>query len=152
MHMETGNQARRPSTFATTTHVAAPPEWVWALLADVVHWPDWLPTMTAVQPLGPAALAIGARYRITQPRLRPAIWTVVRLEPLRSFAWESRAPGVRASADHALSPMPDGSTSVTLRIEFSGPLAVVARLLAGSLTRDYIAREAALLKQRVEGR
>lgn len=152
MHTETGKQGRRQRALAATTHIEAPRERVWALLADVAHWPDWLPTMTAVQPLGPAALAIGARYRITQPRLKPAVWTVVRLEPLRSFAWESRAPGVRASADHVLSPMPDGSTSVTLQIEFSGPLAVVARVLAGSLTRDYIAREAALLKQRVEGR
>jgi hypothetical protein len=72
------------------------------------------------------------------------------LEPLRSFSWESRSPGVRALADHSLSPMPFGSTSLTLRIQFSGPLSAVARVLFGSLTREYLAREAALLKQRVE--
>jgi ribosome-associated toxin RatA of RatAB toxin-antitoxin module len=133
-----------------TTIVAVPRERAWALLADVLRWPDWLPTITSVEPLGPDALTVGARYRITQPRLRPAIWTVVQLEPLRSFSWESRSPGVRTLANHWLSPLPDGSTSVTLQVEFSGPLSILARVVAGSLTRDYLAREAASLKQRVE--
>jgi len=138
--------------FTATTIIAAPPERVWDLLADVLRWPDWLPTMTSIEPLGPEALALGARYRISQPRLRPAIWTVVRLEPQRSFSWESRSPGVRTLADHSLTSLPVGSTSVTLRVAFSGPLAVLARLLAGSLTRGYMSREAALLKQRAEAR
>lgn len=87
---------------------------------------------------------------ILQPRLAPAVWTVVRLDPPRSFAWESRAPGVRTLADHWLSPMPDGSTSVTPRVQFFGPLSMLARAVAGSLMREYLAREASLLKERVE--
>lgn len=133
-----------------TTRIDAPPERVWESMADVLHWPDWLPTMTAVEPLDSQRLVLGARYRIVQPRLSPAVWTVVRLEALRSFAWESRSPGVRALAEHSLSPMPDGSSSVTLRVQFLGPLCVLARVLAGSLTKEYLAREAALLKRRVE--
>ncbi|MGE0706168.1 MAG: NnrU family protein [Vicinamibacterales bacterium] len=147
---QAGTAGRMRRAFTATTRIDAPPERVWALMADVLHWPDWLPTMTAVEPLDSPALALGTRYRIVQPRLMPTIWTVVRLEPLRAFAWESRAPGVRALADHSLSPMPDGSTSVTLRVQFLGPLYVLARVLAGSLTREYLAREAAWLKTRVE--
>jgi len=146
----TAGRALGSGAFTATVPVAAPPERTWALLADVVRWPDWLSTMRVVEPLDAEALALGARYRITQPRLKPAIWTVVRLDPRRSFAWETRSPGVRALADHALTPLPDGSTSVTLEIRLSGPLAPLARLLAGSLTREYLAREAALLKQGVE--
>lgn len=146
----TAGRALGSEAFAATLSVVAPPARVWALLADVVRWPDWLSTMRAVEPLDAEALALGARYRITQPRLKPAIWTVVRLDPRRSFAWETRSPGVRALADHSLTPLPDGSTSVTLEVRLSGPLAPLARLLAGSLTREYLAREAALLKQRVE--
>lgn len=141
---------RKDRALSATARIAARPEQIWAILTDVVRWPDWLTTMTSVQPLGPKALALGARYRIAQPKLRPATWTVVRLEPSRSFAWETRSPGVRALADHTLTPMPDGSTSVTLQIQFSGPLSALAHLLAGSLTRDYLAREAAALKQQVE--
>ncbi len=134
-----------------TTVVVAPPDRVWALLADVVRWPEWLSTMTSVQPLDGGELALGARYRVTQPRLPPATWTVVRVEPGLSFAWESRSPGVRALADHLLRLRPDGSTSVTLRVEFSGPLAFLPRRLFGTLTMEYITREAALLKAHVEG-
>lgn len=141
-------RAARP--LRVTTHIAAPPERAWALLSDVTRWPEWLPTMTAVEPLGPSALTPGARYRITQPRLRPAIWTVVRLEAPGGFSWESRSPGVRVLADHSLRLMPDGSTSATLEIRFSGPLSGLARAVGGSLARDYLAREAALLRQRVE--
>jgi transposase InsO family protein len=35
-------------------------------------------------------------------------------------------------------------------VEPLGPLFVLARVLAGSLTREYLAREAALLKTRAE--
>jgi len=141
---------REEDPFSVSTLIAAPPERVWAPLADVRHWPDWLPTMRSVEPLGPEALTLGARYRITQPKLRPAIWTVVGLEPLRAFSWETLSPGVRVLADHSLSPQPDGSTRATLQIRFSGPLAFVARWLGGSLTREYLHREATLLKQKVE--
>ncbi len=140
-----------PDPIAAATTIAAPAERIWPVLADVVHWPDWLTTMISVQPLDGDALALGARYRVTQPRLPPATWTVIRLEPGISFAWESRSPGVRAVADHLLRVMPDGSTSVTLRVEFSGPLAFLPRLLFGAITREYVAREAALLKEKVEG-
>ncbi|MGE3526427.1 MAG: SRPBCC family protein [Gemmatimonadales bacterium] len=145
-----GTGGRMRGVFTAATRVEAPPERVWALVADVLHWPDWLPTVTAVEPLDSHALALGARYRIVQPRLPPAVWTVVRLEPRRSFSWESRSPGVRTLADHTLSPLPDGSTSVTLRIRFLGPLSTLARAIAGSLTREYMAREAASLKERIE--
>jgi len=147
---ESGGRVRGGRAFRATRRIAAPPQRVWAPLADVVRWPDWLPTMSSIEPLGPAALAVGARYRITQPRLRPAIWTVVHLDPQRSFAWESRSPGVRALADHSLTPLPDGSTSVTLEVRFAGPLAPLARVLAGSLTRKYLSLEATLLEQRVQ--
>ncbi len=132
------------------TIVTAPPERAWRLLADVTRWPEWLPTMTSVEPLDSRALRIGARYRIAQPRLRPAVWTVIQLIPMRSFAWETRSPGVRVVADHRLQVLPDGSTSVTLQIRFGGALAPLARALGGSVAREYLAREAAELERRAE--
>lgn len=134
-----------------TTSIVAPPDRIWAVLSDVVRWPIWLTTMTAVEPLDGAELKVGRRYRITQPKLPPALWTVIRLDPGRAFAWESRAPGVRSVADHVLRPRPDGSTSVTLRIETTGPLAFLVRLFFGTLTEEYVTREAALLKHEAEG-
>ncbi len=112
-------------TYHATALIAAPPDRVWAELLGVLRWPEWLPTVTSVQPLGAAPLAVGARYRISQPRLRPAVWSVVQFDPQRSFAWESRSPGVRALANHSLSSAPGGSTHVALQIDFSGPLSVL---------------------------
>lgn len=121
-------------------------------MADVVRWPEWLPTVTAVEPLDSSMLAVGARFRILQPWLRPAIWSVVALEPPVRFSWESRTLGVRALADHILTLFSGDSTSITLHIALSGPLAALAGLLAGELTREYLLREAASLKQFVESK
>ncbi len=142
--------SRASEALTASAILSASPERAWESLADVVRWHEWLSTMTAVEPLDSATLVLGARYRIFQPRLRPAIWTVVGLEPRRSFAWESRSLGVRTLADHRVTPLPGGTTRVTLRVRFSGPLALLARRLAGSLTREYLNREVAQLKQRVE--
>lgn len=138
------------STYSASAHIAAPPERVWSVLADVVRWPEWLPTMSSVQALDAAALTIGGRYRITQPKLRPAIWSVVSLEPQRGFAWQSRSPGLRSLATHVVRPMSGASVEVTLQVSFAGPMGWLAAALAGRLTRRYLALEVASLKQRVE--
>ncbi|HEU4569755.1 MAG TPA: SRPBCC family protein [Gemmatimonadales bacterium] len=136
--------------YTVTTRIAARPEQVWAHLADVLRWPDWLPTVRSVMPLGPRPLALGARYRVLQPKLPAATWTVTALEPGRGFTWESRSPGVRVVAEHRLQPLPGAATSLTLEIRFSGPLAALARALGGPITKDYLAREASCLKWRAE--
>jgi uncharacterized membrane protein len=137
-------------TFTDAARIAAPPEYVWSVLADVLRWPQWLPTVTSVEALDRPALAVGARYKIIQPKLRPAVWSVVELEPLKSFSWETRSTGVRALGSHSLDSAPNGETSVSLRIDFSGPLSPIVAFIAGRLTREYLALEAASLKQRVE--
>src|SRR5262245_35475249 len=136
--------------YTATIRIAATPERVWPVLADVVRWPEWLPTMISVEPLGAATLAVGARYRLAQPRLRPTIWSVVELESLRSFAWESSSPGVRILATHSVGVAPGGSSDVVLQVQFAGPLSLVARALVGRLVGEYLALEVASLKQQVE--
>jgi len=138
-------------SYETTILVDAPAERVWSVLADPTHWPLWLPTVTSVRPLDAPPLAIGARYEIAQPKLRTAVWSVVDLSPRSHFSWESRSPGLRALADHSLQPASGGGTRVSLRVAFSGALAVPIGLVVGRLSRDYIEREAAALKRRVEG-
>lgn len=137
-------------SFEATTVIAAPAERVWSIIADVVLWPQWLPTVTSVEPLGAPQLALGAQYRIVQPRLKPAIWSVVDLSARSYFSWESHSHGVRTLAAHVLRPINGSSTSVSLQVTFSGLLAGPVGLVAGSLTREYIQREAAALKQVVE--
>lgn len=49
---------------------------VWSVYSDVDVWPTWTASMRSVSLLGGTALQIGARVRITQPRLPPIVWTV----------------------------------------------------------------------------
>ncbi len=137
-------------TYSASTRIAATPERIWPIVADVERWPEWLPTMTSVENLSASALALGSRYRLVQPGFRTTLWTVVELVPMRSFAWEARWPGASAVARHWVHPANAGSTDVVLEVVFSGPLAFLASALAGRRIKDYLALEAASLKQKAE--
>ncbi|GGK39386.1 hypothetical protein GCM10010124_35140 [Pilimelia terevasa] len=137
-------------TYETRVRIEAPPERIWAVLADVAAWPRWTASMREVTPLSGAALAAGARVRIRQPRLPAAEWEVTRWAPGRGFTWVSRNPGLTVTADHLLDPAPDGATTLTLALRHRGPLAPVLRLLTGALTRRYLALEAAGLRRAAE--
>jgi carbon monoxide dehydrogenase subunit G len=137
--------------FETQETVAAPPERIWAIVADLPRWPDWTPTVTELSYLSGDALVPGATARVHQPRLRPAVWTVTDVAEGRSFTWTTGAPGVRAEALHRVAP--DGAGSrVTLRFALSGPLAPVVGLLYGRRIRRYVRTEAASLKRAAEAR
>ena len=133
--------------FESTVTMAASPEQVWSVLADVVRWPEWLPTVTRVEPLDSSSLKIGARYKISQPKLPITVWTVSELTSGSSFNWEAHSPGIRTIATHALAPISSLEVSVTLGVIFSGFFAGAVSLFKGGLTQDYLNREAAALKE-----
>ena len=114
------------------------------------RWPLWLPTVISVEPLDGHVLRVGARYRVVQPGLRPAIWAVTVVEPVRRFAWEIRLPGLRVLADHIIDEPSPGQSAVTLRVSFSGWLGGIVGRLARATTERYLAKEASALQQKVE--
>lgn len=130
-------------TCETSVVIAARPEAVWMVLADVVNWPRWTPTVLQVDSLDSDQLAVGNRFRIHQPSLRPSVWKVVAVEPPISFRWESRMPGLVMRADHEIAALPDNSSKVTLRFSFLGLLGFLAGALNRKLVESYIAQEAA---------
>ena len=138
-----------PSYHASIS-IAAPVEPVWRVLAAVVAWPEWLPTVTSVQPLDGNALKVGFRYVVRQPKLRPATWVVTELEPLK-FVWQARSPGLLMIAEHTVEEKSAGTSQVTLRFSFNGLLGVPVGKLFRSITESYLAQEAASLKSKVEG-
>ena len=133
-------------TYRVTENIAAPAARVWASLRDVLSWPDWLPTVTSVTPLGVSNLEIGARFRVQQPKLRPAIWEVVSVSEGEAFVWQAQSAGLGMRAGHVIEPTDPETCKLTLEFTFSGPLSPLAGLLAGPLTRRYVATEAASLK------
>jgi hypothetical protein len=139
-------------SYSRSVSITASRESVWGVLADVAAWADWLPTVNSVEPLDSRSLSPGARFRILQPKLRPTTWVVTQLEPPKRFAWESRSPGLVATADHIVEEHSPGHSSVVLRMSFSGLLSGPVGLLFRSITESYLSQEAAALKSRVEGR
>jgi carbon monoxide dehydrogenase subunit G len=128
---------------------AARAEVVWRILADVEHWPDWTPTVLGVEPLGQAGLKVGARYRVTQPKLRPAVYQVTECTPNEAFTWVQRFPGGAMIADHRLAPG-DGGTKVELSFSSSGLVANLVSMMFSKLIREYVATEARSLKRQCE--
>ncbi|GAB3956602.1 SRPBCC family protein [Micromonospora vulcania] len=136
--------------FEADTEIAADAEQVWAVLVDVQRWPEWTASVSRAERAEPGPLAVGATARLTQPKLRPAVWRVTDLTEAREFAWVSDTPGVRTRGEHRLLPLPDGRTRVELAIVQSGPLAVPIGWLYGGLLRRYVRLEADGLKRRCE--
>ena len=138
-------------SYDASISIAAAPASVWRVLSDVAKWPGWLPTVSSVEPLDGDALSPGARYKVVQPKLRPATWAVTSVAAPNRFVWESRSPGVLAVADHIIEEPSPGTSHVVLRVSFSGVLGFLVGRLARSITERYLAQEAAALKRTVEG-
>jgi len=135
--------------FRVAVDIQAPPERVWAVMRDVERWPEWTASMTSIELVDGAPLAVGARARVRQPKLPPAEMLVTELEEGKAFTWVTKSPGVRARASHEVVPIPGGARA-ELAVEFSGLLGgLVARMVRG-LTERYMAMEAAGLKARSE--
>ena len=118
----------------------------WSALTAVTTWPDWTPSMRLVEPLDSPEIAVGHRFRITQPGLPRIVWTVTEVRADESFLWTAKSPGVHTTAFHRLADAPGGGTRITIGIAQSGPLAGLVGALLGAKTRRYLGLEAAGLK------
>src|SRR3954454_15727256 len=128
--------------------IDAPIDVVWSVFTDVERWPTWASSFTSVE-LVDGPMRLGAKARIGQPRLATVVWEVTKWEPGRSWTWTATGPGARTDATHVLTAS-GSSTVATQTITSSGPLGRLAAFVWRSLTRRYLAIEAAGLKQRSE--
>jgi uncharacterized protein YndB with AHSA1/START domain len=115
---------------------------VWELLGDLARWDRLLPTMQQVTRVGrDGPVGVGDRFLVRQPGLPRAVYEITEWDPGQAFAWTASSPGVRTTAYHRLIPH-DGGTRMVLGVDWSGPLAGLVRLLAGSKAARMVAREA----------
>ena len=133
----------------TSIDIDAPPERVWAVMADVERWPEWTPTMNSVRRLDGGDLRVGSRAKIKQPKLMGVTWQVTSLQPGRSFVWQNRSPGMLSVGGHEIEPLGGGSR-VRLWVEQTGPLSPVFGFFTRGMTQRYIRQEAEGLKRRSE--
>ncbi len=129
--------------------IAAAPERIWAVMADVERWHEWTRSITRIEPAGERVQAPGGRWRIAQPGLPPAVWRITAWEPGAGFTWENLSPGMRSVAEHRIVPGTGGCT-VRLVLDQTGMLSWLAALLFGKVARRYVKMEADGLKRRCE--
>ena len=135
--------------FSIQVDIAAPPSAVLAVMMDVERWHEWTSTIRSIRLLDGSPLHVGSRALIRQPKLLPAKWRVVAIEPGRGFTWITRNPGSTITANHFVDPIPAGSRA-TLSLNFDGLFGGVIARLTRKINEEYLQIEAAGLKQRSE--
>ena len=128
---------------------SAAPEIVWQILSDVEHWREWTPTIIEITPEGAGGLRVGARYRVVQPKLRPAVYEVTECVPNERFTWVQKLPGGGLVADHQIM-IRNGATEVELSFSSEGGLGSVIAGIFAKKIGSYVATEAKSLKERCE--
>lgn len=148
---------------AAEVTVAAAPLQVWAVLADIASWPSWSPTFLSVrteEPHEPPREAnLGATgsevetlqpaYRVEQPPLPQALWTVTSWRPERSFSWQTRGTSSVLRAEFTVTGQV-GTTNVTYDLRWSGPTAWMARATYGPISLRYADEHLSALARRCE--
>ncbi|WP_419992862.1 SRPBCC family protein [Streptomyces boninensis] len=135
--------------FEISAAIAAKPEDVWRVLADVARWPEFNPAVTAVERLDEGEFGMGSKARLKQPGMPKMVWEVIDYKDGTTFDWRTKSPGVATVGGHTVRAEGDGS-HVTLWVEQTGPLAPLIALLSGARTRRYVTTELNSLKARAE--
>jgi hypothetical protein len=108
--------------FETSTTIDAPPERVWAVLADTGSWSDWDSGVVGVEGDATEGGKVKIRSELNPKRAYPV--KVTELQPNRRMAWRGGVAlglftGVRT---YTLRPDGEGRTRFNMREEFTGPL------------------------------
>jgi uncharacterized protein YndB with AHSA1/START domain len=134
--------------FAATRTLGAPPEDVWAVLADPAAFPDWWPGVDHVE-TGRQGLAPAARWQLTGPDRPSLLWRpqttgtllVLAVAPPTRLAFQ--LTGDRVDVELALRPLDDGRTEASLVVD--------APSLSG-IRRRFPAQVLGRLEARVAGK
>ena len=99
--------------------IVAPPEKVWALLADAPAWPRWHKDITAVAPAKPLSQGAGFSWTVDGTVIHSRVQL---FEPRRRLAWTGQVYTVKAVHVWTLQPEPGGRTLVSISESMGGPL------------------------------
>ena len=108
-------------TYQTEIDVAAEPQTLWALFADVVGWPKWNAGIEAIDLRGP--FANGSEFAMKPPGMDAFVTTLTDVREGQSFTDVTVIDGTTVRVFHGLTPLGTGGTRVTYRAEVTGPAA-----------------------------
>lgn len=128
--------------------IAAPPETVWEVIADVVAWPSWNPDVKSMKVEGPVAPGSTFRWKAGSSSL---VSTLKVVDPPREIAWTGVTMGIHAVHVFRFEPS-DGGTRARSAESFRGLIPAVFRGYSRKVLRRGIDRILALLKAEAERR
>ena len=117
------------------------PERLWQLVSDLEHWPRHLDTFVEVTPLQPGPPRLGARYRVRQPALAAAVYTITWWQDGEGFSWRTGSRSLTGTAEHRITP--DGlGHRLDLAYTWSGPVALVVHRALRRKVQELLDHEA----------
>jgi hypothetical protein len=141
--------------FQITIDIDAPAAVVWSVMSDIERWPEWTASVTAVRRWDPhRPLQVGSRAVVRQPKLPPALWTVISIAKGRQFVWMAGMPGWWSIGLHSVAPLDDSPrrSRATLSLKTTGLIGRLLGPLIRGLTERYVTMEANGLKRESEAR
>jgi carbon monoxide dehydrogenase subunit G len=140
-------------TYEHTVEIARAPEDVFAFVTDPANYPQWQPSLVAIEPHSPGPLRVGSEAtevrRFSGRELRTT-WTCVEHQPHRRSAIECDEGPVPFRGTFVLEPTRRG-TRFTWTVETRGTAARLGGPLVGRTTRAELAVNAGRLKELLEG-
>ena len=132
--------ARAPFSVEARAESAAPPDKVFAVLADHERFPEWFPAVRKVEVLGPSE-GVGARRRVSIPAMTVDEEFIV-WDP--GARWTFTAYDVRPHftrsllEDCVLTLLPNGGTSIsyTMYMDPVGPMGWVIKRSVGRMRKN----------------
>jgi uncharacterized protein YndB with AHSA1/START domain len=129
----------QPLPLSASVDIAASPESVWEVVADVSRMSEWSPECRKVVVLGSPKKGVGATLLGLNRRgwaMWPTTSKVVRYEPAKAVAWKTRESG--ATWSYELAPS-NGGTTLTGRRElpaYTVGTRLMAPLIGGAQGHD----------------
>jgi uncharacterized protein YndB with AHSA1/START domain len=117
-----------PAISHAEIEVAASPEIVWAVLADIDAWPSWNPEVKRASLQGPLAPGVQFRWKAGPGTITSTLESV---EPPKVIAWTGKTVGIKAIHVYRLEPR--GETTIVKSDESWDGL--VVRLFRGPMTK-----------------
>ncbi len=130
--------------------ITACPDYVWAILTDVEHWPEWAPELREVVPYDGGPLVVGGRVRMRTRQLPPREWRVREVRAHRGFTWEDAGVGSAATLAVGIAPAPPGGTTVSLTLDRSGWVGSLVGRMTGAAALAHLEDLAGGLRRRCE--
>ena len=149
--MKENSRTKRRYFVEKTSVINALPGDIFNVLMDFGQWNQWTASITGMSLLNNDRPGTGARIKVLQPKLPPAIWTITESLPDRSLTWEKRSFGLVMLSEHLIV-TGNNKTSVIIRMTYQGPLAGLFYMLTHSLTDRYMTMEINGLKRECEKR